>query len=80
MGRSSRGFFAWHAGVETPLEVTDITRVGLYVDFQRGSVSFYDLTGPMSLLHKYTADFIEPLYVTAWLSKKDNAVSLVDAK
>lgn len=80
MGRNSRGFLAWHAGVETPLEVTDITRVGLYVDFHRGSVSFYDVTGPMRLLHKYTADFIEPLYVASWLSKKDNVVSLVDAK
>lgn len=80
VGRNSRGFFAWHAGVETPLEVTDITRVGLYVDFHRGSVSFYDVTGAMRLLHEYTADFIEPLYVTAWLSKKENVVALVDEK
>ncbi|XP_049925653.1 tripartite motif-containing protein 16-like [Epinephelus moara] len=80
MGRNSRGFFAWHADVETPLDVADITRIGLYVDFHRGSVSFYDVTGPMKLLHKYKADFIEPLYVTAWLSKKDNVVSLVNAK
>lgn len=77
MGRNSRGFFAWHAGVETLLDVANITRIGLYVDFHRGSVSFYDVTGPMRLLHKYTADFMEPLYVTAWLSKKDNVVSLV---
>ncbi|KAM9346648.1 tripartite motif-containing protein 16-like protein [Symphorus nematophorus] len=81
VGRNSRGFFAWHAGVDVPLEVTDITRVGLYVDFQPGSVSFYDVTGAnMRLLHKYRADFMEPLYVTAWLSKKDNTVSLVEAK
>ncbi|XP_044187588.1 E3 ubiquitin-protein ligase TRIM16-like [Thunnus albacares] len=80
MGRSSRGFSAWHAGVETLLEASDITRIGLYVDFHRGSVSFYDVTGPMRLLHKYRGDFIEPLYVTAWLSKKDNVVFLVHAK
>ncbi|GAA6218240.1 tripartite motif-containing protein 16-like [Lates japonicus] len=80
VGRNSRGFFAWHAGLETSLEVTDIKRIGLYVDFHQGSVSFYDVTGPMMLLHKYKADFIEPLYVTVWLSKKDNVVSLVDAK
>ncbi|XP_010736894.3 tripartite motif-containing protein 16 [Larimichthys crocea] len=80
VGRNSRGFFAWHAGLEVPLEVTHITKVGLYVDFQTGSVSFYDVTDAMRLLHKYTANFIEPLYVTAWLSKKDNIVSLVDTK
>lgn len=81
MGRNSRGFFTWHAGLDTSLQVTNITRVGLYVDFQPGSVSFYDVTDVnMRLLHKYTADFMEPLYVTAWLSKKDNTVSLIDAK
>lgn len=80
MGRSNRGFSAWHVGVETLLEASDITRIGLYVDFHKGSVSFYDITGPMRLLHKYRGDFIEPLYVTAWLSKKDNVVSLINAK
>ncbi|XP_039977457.1 E3 ubiquitin-protein ligase TRIM16-like [Xiphias gladius] len=80
IGRNSQGFFAWHAGLETALEVTDMKRIGLYVDFHQGFVSFYDLTGPMRLLHKYKADFIEPLYVIVWLSKKDNVVSLVNAK
>lgn len=80
MGRNSQGFFAWHAGLETALEVTDIKRVGLYVDFHQGTVSFYDVTGTMRLLHKYKADFIEPLYVIVWLSKKDNVVSLVNEK
>ncbi|XP_054463720.1 tripartite motif-containing protein 16-like isoform X2 [Anoplopoma fimbria] len=77
VGRNSRGFSAWHAGVETPLDITDITTLGLYVNFPRGSVSFYDASGPMKLLHMYNADFMEPLYVIAWLSKKDNVVSLV---
>lgn len=80
MGRNSRGFFSWHAGVETLLEVGDAQRVGLYVDFHQGCVCFYDVTGDMRLLHKYFADFMEPLYVTAWLSKKDNTVCLVDSK
>ncbi|KAM6905303.1 tripartite motif-containing protein 16-like [Xenentodon cancila] len=80
IGRNSRGFSAWHADVETALEVTDITRIGLYLDFQRGAVSFYNVTDGMSLLHTYTAELIEPLYVSAWLSKKDNGVSLIDVK
>ncbi|XP_022066616.2 tripartite motif-containing protein 16-like [Acanthochromis polyacanthus] len=80
MGRNSRGFSAWHAGVETVLEVSDITRIGLFLDFHRGCVSFYNVTGPLKLLHMYTTDFIEPLYVTVWLSKKDNVVSLIKVK
>ncbi|XP_068605933.1 tripartite motif-containing protein 16-like [Brachionichthys hirsutus] len=77
VGSNSRGFFAWHAGEETPLEAADVTKVGLYVDFHRCSVSFYDVSGAMRLLHKYTAHFSEPLHVAAWLSKKDNTVLLL---
>lgn len=80
VGRNNRGFSVWHAGEETPLEASDIARVGIYVDFHRGLVSFYNTTGPMILLHTYNTDFIEPLYITAWLSKKDNVVTLVNAK
>ncbi|XP_034448175.1 tripartite motif-containing protein 16-like isoform X2 [Hippoglossus hippoglossus] len=80
LGRNSRGFFAWHAGLETSLEVTEVKRIGLYVDFHKSSVSFYDASGPMELLHRYRADFIEPLYVIVWLSKKDNVVCLVNAE
>ncbi|XP_057716510.1 tripartite motif-containing protein 16-like [Corythoichthys intestinalis] len=84
VGRTGRGFSAWHAGVETPLEVTseerDVSGVGVYMDFRTGHVSFYLASEPMRLLHKYNADFIEPLYVIAWLSKKENVVCLVNAK
>lgn len=31
VGRSCKGFSVWHAAEETPLEVTDITRVGIYI-------------------------------------------------
>ncbi|XP_056144141.1 tripartite motif-containing protein 16-like protein isoform X2 [Lampris incognitus] len=79
LGRNMRGLSVWHADVETPLEAADITRVGLYIDFYRGSIAFYDVTGPMTLLHKFKADFMEPLYATALLSKKDGMVSLANA-
>ncbi|KAF7668244.1 hypothetical protein LDENG_00024600 [Lucifuga dentata] len=80
VGRNSRGFSAWHAGVETPLEVTNITKIGLYVDFYQGHIAFFDVIDSMKLLYKYKADFMEPLYCTAWLSKKDSVVALVNAK
>lgn len=80
MGSNSRGFFAWHANVGSPLSVCEITRVGLYVDFQRGSLRFYDVTGDMRLLHEYRADLIEPLYVTALLSKNNSFIHLANEK
>ncbi|KAM4597954.1 tripartite motif-containing protein 16-like protein [Polymixia lowei] len=79
LGRNRQGFSVWHADVETPLEATDMTRIGLYIDFNKGCIAFYDVTGPMTLLHRYKADFREPLYATVWLSKKDNMVTLVNA-
>nr|XP_057905740.1 tripartite motif-containing protein 16-like isoform X2 [Doryrhamphus excisus] len=79
VGRNSRGFSAWHAGTETPLETSDVAKIGVYVDFHRGHVCFYDVSRPMMLLHKYKADFMEPLYVAAWLSKKENVVYLVNS-
>lgn len=80
LGRNSRGFSVWHATVETPLEVTDIPMIGLYADFHKGSVSFYNVTDTMTLLHSFKVDFLEPLYVVAWLKKKDNIISLLNAK
>lgn len=77
-GRNSKGFSVWHAGVETPLEATDVTTVGVYIDFQQGCVSFCKVNGNLEVLHSYEVDILEPLYVVAWLSKKDNTVRLLD--
>ncbi|XP_033827567.1 tripartite motif-containing protein 16-like [Periophthalmus magnuspinnatus] len=79
IGRNSKGFSVWHAGVETPLHVTDITTVGLYIDFQKGQVSFYKVNDHFELLQSFEADILEPLYVVVWLSKKDNKVRLYDS-
>lgn len=79
-GRNSKCVSVWHAGVETPLEVSGVTTVGLYIDFHQGSVSFYDVYDNMKLLHSYDIHLLEPLYVIAWLSKKDNTIMLLDMK
>lgn len=77
IGRDGWGVSVWHAGEATALEVTNIARIGLYLDFDQGFVSFYSVTSPMKLLHTYITNFIEPLNAAVWLSKKDNVVSLV---
>ncbi|CAG00228.1 unnamed protein product [Tetraodon nigroviridis] len=80
VGRDGRGFSAWHANAETPLAVGGVGTVGIYVDFQRGCLSFYDVTGGMKLLHVYRTNFSEPLYLTAWLSKNSDFIHLADGK
>lgn len=80
VGRDTRGFFAWHAGAETPLAVDDVRKVGLYLDFPQGCLSFYDVTGGMRLLHVYRENFSEPLYLTAWMSKNNDFIHLANGK
>ncbi|KAK6301461.1 hypothetical protein J4Q44_G00275140 [Coregonus suidteri] len=76
---NGRTFSAWHGDVETPLGLDKFTRIGVYVDYSRGLLAFYgvdDAVG-MTLIHKYKAAFLEPLYPAFWLSKKENVVLLV---
>lgn len=74
---NGRTFSAWHEGVETPLTVERITRIGVYVDYARGLIAFYGVDKTMTLIHKYEAKFLEPLYPAVWLPKKENIVVLV---
>ncbi|XP_077359704.1 tripartite motif-containing protein 16 [Festucalex cinctus] len=74
---NGRTFSAWHSGVETPLSVAKFTRVGVYVDSAGGVLAFYGVDDSMTLIHRYEADFLEPLYPAFWLPKKENVVVLV---
>lgn len=82
LGREGRSFSTWHADMEAVVEATSVfTRIGVYIDFDSGSLSFYGVTDvAMTLLYRYKAEFMEPLYPTVWLSKKDNVVLLVGPK
>uniref|UniRef100_A0A1A8C9B3 Tripartite motif-containing 16 n=1 Tax=Nothobranchius kadleci TaxID=1051664 RepID=A0A1A8C9B3_NOTKA len=74
---NGRTFSAWHSDVETPLNVERFPRIGVYVDYPRGLLAFYGVGDTMTLIHKYEAEFLEPLYPAFWLSKKENVVALV---
>ncbi|KAI7796716.1 tripartite motif-containing protein 16 [Triplophysa rosa] len=75
---NGRSFSAWHSDVETPLSVPKATRIGVYVDYSRGVLTFYDVENSMALIHQYQAQFREPLYPAFWLPKKENTVLLVE--
>lgn len=74
---NGRTFSAWHSDVETPLNMEKFTRIGVYVDYSRGLLAFYGVDETIKLIHKYEAEFLEPLYPAFWLSKKENIVALV---
>ncbi|XP_022527142.2 tripartite motif-containing protein 16-like protein [Astyanax mexicanus] len=76
-GRESHGYSAWHCDAETPVEVGEFSRIGLYMDYEKGLLAFYGVADTMNLLHMFTTNYLEPLYPVFWLSKKDNKVVLV---
>ncbi|XP_044137147.1 E3 ubiquitin-protein ligase TRIM39-like [Bufo gargarizans] len=42
-------------------------KLGLYLDYDAGQLSFYELCDPMRHLYTFTATFTEPLHVLCWV-------------
>nr|XP_006118766.1 tripartite motif-containing protein 16 [Pelodiscus sinensis] len=77
---NGKGFSAWHSEVETPLKTDAFRRVGVYLDYPKGTLSFYGVTSDtMTLIHKFECEFAQPLYPAFWLSKKENSVRIIKA-
>ncbi|KAM8946806.1 tripartite motif-containing protein 16 [Pelodytes ibericus] len=74
---NGKEFSAWHSDIETLLKTEKYIRVGVYVNYQKGTVAFYGITNTMALLHQYKAKFAEPLYAAFWLPKKENSVNII---
>lgn len=59
---SKQRCFFWHNREYTEIPRVPSSRIGVYVDHVRGTLSFYDVSATMSLLHRVQATFTEPLY------------------
>ncbi|KAG8549731.1 hypothetical protein GDO81_019863 [Engystomops pustulosus] len=71
------GFFnslsVLHNNIFTSLESeSPVKVVGIYLDYEAGRLSFYQLCDPIRHLHTFTASFTEPLY--AALCMYDNCI------
>ncbi|KAI5930457.1 tripartite motif-containing protein 16 [Manis javanica] len=76
---NGKEFTAWHSDSETPLKASPFRRLGIYVDFLGGILSFYGIEpDAMTLVHKFECKFSEPVYPAFWLSKKENTIRIVD--
>ncbi|XP_008052150.1 tripartite motif-containing protein 16 [Carlito syrichta] len=76
---NGKEFTAWHSDTETPLKAGPFRRLGIYVDFPRGTLSFYGVEyDAMTLIHKFDCKFSEPVYAAFWLSKKENTIRILD--
>lgn len=74
---NGKEFSAWHSDVETPLKTEKFSRIGVYINYQRGTVGFYGVKDTMTLLHRFEGTFSEPLYAAFWLPKKESSVTII---
>ncbi|XP_029605130.1 tripartite motif-containing protein 16-like [Salmo trutta] len=51
-----------HNNVETKVSGPQSSRVGVYLDHKAGTLSYYSVSDPMTLLHRVQTTFTQPLY------------------
>ncbi|XP_062874747.1 tripartite motif-containing protein 16-like [Trichomycterus rosablanca] len=64
---SSSSLRFYHSNIETELEGTSASRIGVYVDHSAGTLSFYSISDTMRLLHTVQTTFTQPLYAGFWV-------------
>ncbi|KAM4551301.1 tripartite motif-containing protein 16-like [Odontesthes bonariensis] len=57
----------WHNDIKTSISGPRASRVGVYLDHRAGILSFYSVSGTMTLLHRVQTTFTQPLYAGVWL-------------
>ncbi|XP_058872659.1 tripartite motif-containing protein 16-like isoform X1 [Acipenser ruthenus] len=64
---SDSSYIALHNNNETAITVPHSPIIGVYLDFNAGTLSFYGVSDTMTLLHRFKTTFTEPLYPGFWL-------------
>ncbi|XP_039608480.1 tripartite motif-containing protein 16-like [Polypterus senegalus] len=57
-----------HNNQRTVISAPYSPRIGVYLDWPAGILSFYSVSHTMTLLHRFNTSFTEPLYPGFWLS------------
>lgn len=67
---------ALHNKVAVPVDGDGLTRVGVFLDFEEGVLSFFNVTpgGSLALMHSYKHRFTNPLYPALSVSKTHLAI------
>ncbi|XP_030292179.1 uncharacterized protein LOC115593003 [Sparus aurata] len=60
--RNARNYDFYHNNVTTLVSGRRSPRVGVYLDHRAGILSFYSVSGTMTLLHRVQTTFTQPLY------------------
>ncbi|XP_014896904.1 tripartite motif-containing protein 16-like isoform X1 [Poecilia latipinna] len=65
----------WYNSIRTPIPGSEFSRVGVYLDQPAGTLSFYNVSESMILIHRVQTSFTQPLYagIQLWFSIGDTA-------
>ncbi|XP_060743855.1 E3 ubiquitin/ISG15 ligase TRIM25-like [Tachysurus vachellii] len=80
LGCFSSSVFFWHNNIETELQGPSSSRIGVYVDHSAGTLSFYNVSDTMRLLHRVHTTFTQPLYAGFYLFSFNSPTRLCDPK
>ncbi|XP_039608494.1 tripartite motif-containing protein 16-like [Polypterus senegalus] len=61
-------YFVFHNNKWTAISAPYSPRIGVYLDWPAGSLSFYSVSHTMTLLHRFNTSFTEPLYPGFYLN------------
>ncbi|CAL8333530.1 unnamed protein product [Lota lota] len=67
---------AWHDNSETVLESLSAKRVGVLVDCDEGTATFYGITERLNPFHTFVFPFTEAVYPAFWIFSNASSVSL----
>ncbi|XP_053715324.1 tripartite motif-containing protein 16-like [Synchiropus splendidus] len=56
-----------HNSIRTEVSTAPPSRVGVYLDHSAGLLSFYSVSGTMTLLHRVHTTFTQPLHAGVWV-------------
>ncbi|XP_068103251.1 E3 ubiquitin-protein ligase TRIM11-like [Hyperolius riggenbachi] len=61
-------YLAVHGSQETPLTLkSGLIKIGIYLDYEAGRLSFYQICDSVRHLHTFNATFTEPLHAAFWV-------------
>ncbi|XP_058872358.1 tripartite motif-containing protein 16-like [Acipenser ruthenus] len=73
---SGSSYTALHNNNHTAITAPRSPRIGVYLDFNANTLSFYGVSDTMTLLHRFQTTFTEPLYPGFWLRYYDSHVTI----
>ncbi|MGH0145901.1 UNVERIFIED_CONTAM: hypothetical protein FKN15_045949 [Acipenser sinensis] len=73
---SDSSYITLHNNNQTAITAPLSPRIGVYLDFNAGTLSFYSVSDTMTLLHRFQTTFTEPLYPGFRLWGYDSPVTI----